>query len=237
MDTKGNSRVFYRDQIVKYNLTSGYYFIDTDQGMLKIVYYPEEDKWYEGQIVNDKLSFQYREVSPAFIFAHGEQFLRLQNPEEKSPIRSLKILRNLTADCANVQYKQDSDPAINDQVCVLDNFCQTLSPETLDYFNQSLNDLCYIVSPHNGSNFVDQFFLEEMVDTLERGINRSDFYDVDMFIHDIMDKFVVCYGAETQVRFQSALIDFVRKQEPYNYFGSTGLFIIITELTNWANNF
>lgn len=233
MDTKGN-RVLYKGQEVKLNLTSCHYFIDTDQGMLEIEYYPDEDQWYEVKTV--KQSCQYRAVTPAFVMAGGPFFLRSQDPEVKNPIRSLKILRNLNADCAHVQYKQDSNSDINDQVKVLHDFCQGMSSETLDYFNQSLSELCYIVSPHNGSNFVDQFFLEEMLDTFEEGTNRSDFYDVDMFIHDIMDKFVVCYGAETQVRFESALIDFVRKIGPYDFYGSSGLFIIVTELTHWAED-
>lgn len=235
MDTKGN-RVYFEGQVVRFNVTDEYYFIDTDQGMQKIAYYPHEDQWLKGPIVKE--SCQYREVSPAFVMAKGPWFLRLQNPEEKNPIESLKILRNLNPNCAHVQYKQDQSSDVNDQARILNDFCKNLSPETLDYFNQSLGDLCYTISPHNGSNFVDQFFLEVMLDTLEEGINRSDLYDVDMFIHDIMYKFEVCCGAETQVRFESALIDFVRKTEPYEHFGSSGLFIITAELTNWAaNNF
>lgn len=237
MYTKGN-RVYYKDQVVKFNMTDRYYFIDTDQGMKKIAYCPEEDRWHEGLTVDDKKSFQYREATPAFVMAHGGWFLRLQNPEEKNLIRSLKILRNLNADCAHVQYKQDSSSDVNDQASVLSKFCGTLSPETLDYFNRSLAELCYVVEPFNGSNFVNEFFLEILMDTFEEGTNKQDWYDVDNFIHDVMDKFGVCSGAETQVRFQDALIDFVRKQEPYNYFGSSGLFIITAELTNWAaNNF
>lgn len=233
MDTKGN-KVLYKGQEVKFNLTDGYYFIDTDQGMLKLEYHPDEDRWYEGLTV--KQSCQYKEVSPAFIMAYGPWFLRLQNPKYKSTVKSLKILRNLNADCVHVQYKHDtSNPEINEQVKVLHDFCQALSPETLDFFNEAIEQLSYTVAPFNGSTFVNEFFLEVLMDTFEEGTNE-DWYDVDNFIHDVMDKFEVCSGAEAQVRFQDALIDFVREIEPYEHFGSTGLFIIVSELTEWASH-
>ena len=234
MDTKGN-KVYYKDQEVKFDMTHGYYFIDTEQGAMKLCYEPNEDRWYEGSTMSQ--SCQYCEVTPAFIFANGPRFLELQNSEHKNVIGSLKILRNLNADCALVGYTHDTEsPEVNDQARVLNNFCQTLSPGTLDYFNQSLNELCYTVAPHTGSNFVDQFFLETLMDIFEEGTRKQDWYDVDMFVHDVMDKFEVCFGTEAQVRFQSALIDFVRKHEPYEFFGSSGLFIIVAELTKQVSD-
>lgn len=234
MDTREN-KVYYKDQEVKYNITQDYYFIDTDQGMIEIEYCAAEDRWYECRTGHDKKGFQYKLVTPAFVFAHGERFSMLQDPEKKNLIKSLKILRNLNADCAHVQYKQDSDSDINDQVKVLHDFCQTLSPETMNFFNKSLVELCYVTSPYNCSTFTDDFFTETLLDIFETG-SAEDLYDVDMFIHDVTERFIVCLGAETQVVFQSALIDFVRKHEPYEHFGSSGLFIIVAELTEWAKD-
>lgn len=66
--------------------------------------------------------------------------------------------------------------------------------------------------------------------------NTKDFYDVDMFIHDIEEaiKKTEIDDQECLVNFECAVIDAIREIDIYEWFGSAGCVILVSELFNWA---
>lgn len=67
----------------------------------------------------------------------------------------------------------------------------------------------------------------------------EDIYDVDMFIHDVkeIDWSEHKGNEDWSCYFTEALILFIREINPYEYYGTTGLSIILVELMNWASEY
>lgn len=66
--------------------------------------------------------------------------------------------------------------------------------------------------------------------------NAKDIYDVDMFIHDIEEaiKKTKVDDPECLVNFECAVIDAIREIDIYEWYGSAGCIILVSELFNWA---
>ena len=67
----------------------------------------------------------------------------------------------------------------------------------------------------------------------------DDLYDVDMYITDVkaVDWSEHKGNTDYPCYFTEALILFVRETEPYVYYGTIGLSIILDELTRWASEY